>query len=95
VDQLTNTSNEPLHVPNRPITWSKTKPLKEVLNVSTKSDLKGPLEHQENALVHLIHMQEVSNPTLFGPWGFDNKADNFLNFQQPCVYDVLMCFVDS
>jgi hypothetical protein len=72
VDQSTNTSNNPLHVPNGPMTRSKTKTLKEalnalVLNVSTKSDLKGPLEHQENALVHLIHMQEVSNPTLFGP----------------------------
>jgi hypothetical protein len=25
------------------------------------------LEYQEEALVHLIHMQEGPNPTLFGP----------------------------
>jgi len=51
VDQLTNTSKDPLHVPNGPLTWSKTKTLKKTLNalvlkVSTKSDLKGPVEHQ-------------------------------------------------
>jgi hypothetical protein len=50
VDQPRNTSKEPLHVPNGPITRSKTKALKEalnalVLNVSTKSELKGPLEY--------------------------------------------------
>jgi len=68
----TNTSKDPLHVPNRPMNQSKTKPLKEalhalVLKVSTKSDLKGPLEHQEEALVYLIHVQDGPNPTLFGP----------------------------
>ena len=61
---------DPLHVPNGPMTWSKTKALKEalnalVLNVSTKSELKGPLEYQEETLVHLIHVQEGSNTTLF------------------------------
>jgi hypothetical protein len=54
------------------MTWSKTKALKEefnalVLNVSTMSELKGLLEYQEENLVHLIHMQEGSNTTLFGP----------------------------
>ncbi|KAL9399454.1 hypothetical protein Peur_008415 [Populus x canadensis] len=72
VDQLRNTSKDPLHVSNGPMTWSKTKALKEalnalVLNVSTKSKLKGPLEFQEETLVHLIHVQEGSNTTLFGP----------------------------
>ena len=72
VDQPRNTSKDPLHVPNGPMTWSKTKALKEalnalVLNVSTKSELKGPLEYQEETLVHLIHVQEGSNTTLFGP----------------------------
>jgi hypothetical protein len=48
---------------------SKTKVLKKalnalVLNVSTKLDLKGPLEHQEKGLVH---MQKRLNPTLYGP----------------------------
>jgi hypothetical protein len=38
-----------------------------VLKVSTKLDLKGPLEYLEEALVHLIHIQEGTNPTLFGP----------------------------
>ena len=69
VDQPRNTSKDPLHVP---MTWSKTNALKEalnalVLNVSTKSELKGPLEYQEETLVHLIHVQEGSNRTLFGP----------------------------
>ena len=54
------------------MTRSKTKPLKEafnalVLNVSTKSELKGPLKYQEKTLVHLIHVQEGSNTTFFGP----------------------------
>ena len=50
VDQPRNTSKDPLHVPNGPMTRSKTKAFKEalnalVLNVSTKSELKGPLEY--------------------------------------------------
>jgi len=72
VDQPRNTSKDQLHVSNGPMTRSKTKALKEalnalVLNVSTKSKLKGPLEYQEETLVHLIHVQEGSNTTLFGP----------------------------
>jgi len=72
VDQPRNTSKDPLHVPNGPMTWSKTKTLKEALNalvlkVSTKSGFKGPLEYHEETLVHLIHVQEGSNTTLFGP----------------------------
>jgi hypothetical protein len=62
---------DPLHVPNGPMNRSKTKALKEalnalVLNVSTKSELKGPLEYQEETR-HLIHVQEGSNTTLFEP----------------------------
>ncbi|KAL3575142.1 hypothetical protein D5086_023243 [Populus alba] len=72
VDQPRNISKDPLHVPNGPITRSKTKTLKEALNalvlkVSTKSELKCPLEYQEETLVHLIHVQEGSNTTLFEP----------------------------
>jgi hypothetical protein len=72
VDQPKNTSKDPLHIQNGPMTRSKTKELKEalnafVLNVSTKSELKCPLEYQEEILVHLIHVQEGSNTTLFGP----------------------------
>jgi hypothetical protein len=45
VDQPRNTSKDLLHVPNGPMTRSKTKALNAlVLNVSTKSELKGPLE---------------------------------------------------
>jgi len=29
--------------------------------------LKSPLEYQEEALVHLIYVQERPNTTLFGP----------------------------
>jgi hypothetical protein len=66
-----NTSKDPLHVSNGPMTRSKTKTLKEalnalVLNVSTNSELKGPLEYQEETVVYLIHMQEGSKTTLFG-----------------------------
>jgi hypothetical protein len=71
VDQPRNTSKDPLHVSNGPMTRSKTKALKAlnalVLNVSTKSKLKGPLEYQKETLVHLIHVQEGSNTTLFEP----------------------------
>jgi hypothetical protein len=72
VNQPRNTSNDPLHVPNGSMTRSKTKELKETLNalvlkVSTTLKLKGPLEYQEETLVHLIHVQEGSNTTLFGP----------------------------
>jgi len=72
VDQPRNTSKDPLHVPNGPMTWSKTKALKEalnalVLNVSTKSESKGLLEYQEETLVHLIHVQKGSKTTLFEP----------------------------
>jgi len=54
VDQPRNTSKDPLHVPNGPMTRSKTKALNAlVLKVSTKSYLKGPLEYQEETLIHL------------------------------------------
>ena len=57
VDQPTNTSKDPLHVSNGLMTRSKTKALNAlVLKVSTKSNLKGLLECQEEALVHLIHV---------------------------------------
>ena len=68
MDQLTNTSKDPLKVPNGPLTWSKTKALKKtlkalVLKVSTKSYLKDLVKHQEETLMHLIHVQEGPNPT--------------------------------
>jgi len=70
VDQPTNTSKDPLHVPNELMNRSKTKTLKEALNalvlkVSTKLDLKCSLKYQEEVLVHLIYVQEGPNPTLF------------------------------
>jgi hypothetical protein len=46
-----NTSKDPLHIPNGLMTWSKKESLNALaLKVSTKSNLKGPLEHQEEAL---------------------------------------------
>jgi len=86
MDQPRNTSKVPLHVPNGPMTRSKTKALKEalnalVLNVSTKSELKDLLECQEETLVHLIHVQEGSKTTLFGPWGEDNKGNKRILLQ--------------
>ena len=100
VDQPRNTSKDPLHVPNGPMTRSKTKAFKEalnalVLNVWTKSELKGPLEYQET-LVHLIHVQEGSNITLFGPWGEDSKAketkESFYNLETTWVATFSFCF---
>ena len=69
VDQPKNTSKDPLHVPNGPMTRSNTNAFKEALNalVLNVSELKGPLEYQEETLVHLIHVQEGSNTTLFEP----------------------------
>ena len=63
MNQPRNISKDPLHVPNGPMTRSKTKTLKETLNalvlkVSTKTELKSPLEYQEETLVHLIHVEE-------------------------------------
>jgi hypothetical protein len=51
VNQPRNTNKDPLHVPNGPMTRSKIKTLKEAMNalvlkVSTKSELKSPLEYQ-------------------------------------------------
>ena len=50
--QPRNTSKDPLHVSNGPMTRSRTKALKEAMNalvlkVSTRSELQGPLEYQE------------------------------------------------
>ena len=72
MDQPINISKDLLHVLNGPMTRSKINILEKalkalVLKVSTKSDLKGPLEYQKEALVHLINVQEGPNPTLFGP----------------------------
>ena len=72
MDRPRSTSNDPLHVSNDSMTRFKAKTLNEALNalvlkVSTKLELQGPLEYQEETLVHLIHMQEGSNTTLFGP----------------------------
>jgi hypothetical protein len=36
-----------------------------VLQVSTKVNIGDPLEHQKEAIVHLIQVQEGFNPTLF------------------------------
>jgi len=36
-----------------------------VLQVSANALIRGPLEHQEEALAYLINLQEVSNPILF------------------------------
>ena len=71
-DQPINTINDPLDVSIEPITRSKTKTLKEALNefvlqVLIKANKEDPLEHQKEALVHLIQVQEGSNPTLFEP----------------------------
>jgi hypothetical protein len=65
-----NTNKYLLHVLNGPITRSKIKALKEVLNrlvlqVSANAEIRGPLVHQEEALAHLINLQEGSNPILF------------------------------
>jgi len=51
------------------------------LKVSTKSELKGPFEYQEETLVHLIHVQAGSKTTLFGPWGEDTKGNKRILLQ--------------
>jgi hypothetical protein len=37
------------------------------------------LEHQEEALVHLIHVQKGPSSSLFEPRSFDNKTANFVS----------------
>ena len=82
VDHPRNTNKDPLHVSNGPMTQSKRKALNIlVLKVSTKSDLKGALEYQEETLIHLIHVQEGANPTLFGSWGEDIKENKRILLQ--------------
>ena len=66
-DQPRNSSKDPLHAPNGPMTRYKT--LKETLNalvlkVTTKSELQGPLEYQEETLVHLIRRRGPIQPYL-------------------------------
>ena len=92
---LAHDTKDPLHVPNGPITRSKVKALNGlVVQVLTKAELRDPLEHQEEALVHLFHMQEGSNPSLFRPWSFYNKTTNFVSVFASFFCDVSMCFVD-
>jgi hypothetical protein len=43
------------------------------------------LEHQEEAIVHLIHVQKGPNSSLFEPWSFDNKATNFVSISASLV----------
>jgi len=83
VDRPTNTK-DPLHIPNGPIIRSKVKALKEalielVVQVSVKIELRDPLDHQEEALVHLIHVHEGLNSPLFRSCSFDNKTVNFVS----------------
>jgi hypothetical protein len=58
------------------------------VQISANAKLWDTLEHQEEALVYLIFMQEGSNP-LFGPLSFDNK---FANFVLVLASLVLRCF---
>jgi hypothetical protein len=75
VDQPINTSKDPLHVPNGLMTRSKTKALKEalnalLLNVSTKSELKGPLEYQSDlSKINWLHGVILLNSIVLVPWG--------------------------
>jgi hypothetical protein len=78
VDRPTNTK-DPLHIPNGPIIRSKAKALIElVVQVSVKIELRDPLDHQEEALVHLLHVHEGLNSPLFRSCSFDNKTVNFV-----------------
>jgi hypothetical protein len=60
MDQPTNTNKDSLHVSNGPTTWSKTKALKETLNTLVLDQVRfqGSIEYQEEALIHLIHVQK-------------------------------------
>ena len=99
MDQPRNTSKDLLHVPNGPMTWSKTKALKETFNalglkVSTKSELKGPLEYHEEILVHLIHMQEGPIQPYLGHWVRTTKEtkESYYNLETTWVATFFFCF---
>jgi len=67
-DVVPTNTKDPLHVPNGPIIGSKVKALNGmVVHVSSKAELWDPLKHQEEVLIHIIHVQEGPNPPLFGP----------------------------
>ena len=81
------------------MTRSKTKALKEalnalVLNVSTKSELKGLLEYQEETLVHLIHVQEGSNKPYLGHEvrTTNEIKESFYNLETTWVATFSFCF---
>jgi hypothetical protein len=95
VDQPRNTSEDSLHVPNGPMTRSKTKALNAlVLNVSTKSELKGLLEYQKETLVHLIHVQEGLAQSYLGHEVSTAKEpkESFYNFETTWVATFSFCF---
>ena len=73
------------------MTRSKTKTLKDALNtlvlkVSTKSELKGPLEYQEEILVDLIHMQEGSKRIA------KDTKESYYNLETTWVATFSFCF---
>jgi hypothetical protein len=47
------------------------------------------LEHQEEALIHLIHVQKGPSSSLFEPRSFDNKTANFVSVSANLI---LWCF---
>jgi predicted small lipoprotein YifL len=73
VDQPTKTSNDLLHVPNGPMTRSKKKALNVlVLKVLIKSDLKGPLEYQEDDVDQLTNTNKDPLHVPNGPMTWSN-----------------------
>jgi len=79
------------------MTRSKTKALKEalnalVLNVSTKSELKGPLEYQEETLVHLIHVLEGPIQPYLGPEVRTSKEtrESYYHLETTCDANIVI-----
>jgi hypothetical protein len=99
VDHAMNTK-DPLHVLNRPITRSKIKALKEVLNglvvqVSAKTKHGDLLEHQEEVLVHLFQCKRYPIHLYFGHKVSTTRLLILYQFWSALFCDVSMCFMDS
>jgi hypothetical protein len=74
--------------------------LKEALNVlvvkvSSNDELGDPLKHQEDVLVHLIHVQKGLIHPYLGYEVSTTRLPILYQFWPALLYDVSMCFVDS
>jgi len=92
-------TKDPLHFLKRPMIRSNEKALKEALRglvgqVSAKNELGDLLEHQEEALVHLILVQKGPIHPYLGHEVSITRLPILYHFLPVLFSDVSMCFVN-